>query len=212
LQGHLLIAAPTLLDPNFLHTVVLIVQHNDQGALGLILNRPTPIGVATVWAKLRDDDGTGSGDDKPSDDAATDEDDSDDTEPDSDDEPEMDEEIALSGQVHHGGPCEGPLMILHDLSAAADLSVVPGVSFTTDRAKIEHLFREHDGRATVFVGYSGWTAGQLEQELSSNSWLVLPATPEDLLSPSITWQALITRAFLSQYVPMNRIPPDPHTN
>ncbi len=52
LEGHLLIAAPELLDPNFVRSVVLMVQHNEQGALGLILNRPTSKELRQLWADV----------------------------------------------------------------------------------------------------------------------------------------------------------------
>ncbi len=50
-QGQFLIAVPRMLDPNFNRTVVLLVQHDEQGALGLILNRPTGRTVREVWAE-----------------------------------------------------------------------------------------------------------------------------------------------------------------
>ncbi|MDX1963049.1 MAG: YqgE/AlgH family protein [Pirellulales bacterium] len=52
LVGQLLIAVPQLLDPNFRQTVVLIVRHNDEGAVGLVLNRQAPLKFNTVWEKL----------------------------------------------------------------------------------------------------------------------------------------------------------------
>ncbi len=55
LEGHLLIAAPELLDPNFVRSVVLMVQHNEQGALGLILNRPTTKQLQHLWADVGDE-------------------------------------------------------------------------------------------------------------------------------------------------------------
>src|ERR1700748_1927959 len=61
LQGYLLVASPKLLDPNFSRSVVLIVQHNDEGALGLVLNRPLDTTIDMVWDQvsqvpcLRDD-------------------------------------------------------------------------------------------------------------------------------------------------------------
>ena len=54
LQGHLLLAAPRLMDPNFRRTVVLLVQHNDEGALGLVLNRPTKAHINEVWSQISD--------------------------------------------------------------------------------------------------------------------------------------------------------------
>jgi putative transcriptional regulator len=52
LQGQLLIAAPALLDPNFKQAVLLLVQHNDEGALGLILNRPTTTPIKKIWPQI----------------------------------------------------------------------------------------------------------------------------------------------------------------
>jgi putative transcriptional regulator len=52
LEGRLLLAAPQLADPNFVHTVVLLIEHNDQGAIGLVLNRPTSKTVAELWHQV----------------------------------------------------------------------------------------------------------------------------------------------------------------
>jgi len=52
LQGHLLIAARDLADPNFYHTVVLIAQHSEEGALGLVLNRRSKVAVSQVWTQI----------------------------------------------------------------------------------------------------------------------------------------------------------------
>lgn len=52
LQGHLLIAAPELRDPNFFHTVVLIFRHDDEGAAGLILNRRTHATLEQIWKQI----------------------------------------------------------------------------------------------------------------------------------------------------------------
>jgi putative transcriptional regulator len=51
-EGQLLLASPQLLDPNFVRTVVLLVEHNDQGALGLVLNRPTGKTVQDLWKQV----------------------------------------------------------------------------------------------------------------------------------------------------------------
>jgi putative transcriptional regulator len=52
LMGHLLIASPKLRDPNFFKAVVLLVQHDEQGSLGLVLNRPTDVSVRSAWKQL----------------------------------------------------------------------------------------------------------------------------------------------------------------
>lgn len=60
LKGHLLVASPHLLDPNFVRTVVLLIQHTDEGAFGVVLNRPTQSTVREVWSEL----GAGACDDQ----------------------------------------------------------------------------------------------------------------------------------------------------
>ncbi|MFO0946195.1 MAG: YqgE/AlgH family protein [Planctomycetota bacterium] len=52
LKGHLLVAAESLLDPNFSRTVILLLEHNEQGAVGLVLNRPTPKTIDDVWQEV----------------------------------------------------------------------------------------------------------------------------------------------------------------
>jgi putative transcriptional regulator len=55
LQGHLLLASPHLQDPNFVRTVVLLIQHNDDGALGVVINRPTSKTVRELWQQVGED-------------------------------------------------------------------------------------------------------------------------------------------------------------
>lgn len=52
LEGQLLLASPQLLDPNFVRTVVLLVEHNDMGALGLVINRPTGKTIQELWKQV----------------------------------------------------------------------------------------------------------------------------------------------------------------
>jgi putative transcriptional regulator len=56
LQGHFLVGSPHLADPNFYHSVVLMVQHDEEGALGLILNRPTKSTVGDIWRLIGKDE------------------------------------------------------------------------------------------------------------------------------------------------------------
>ncbi len=55
LKGKLLVASPQLADPNFRHTVVLIIEHNDEGAFGLVLNRTSNKSVKQVWERVTDE-------------------------------------------------------------------------------------------------------------------------------------------------------------
>lgn len=54
LRGHFLVASPHLLDPNFVQTVVLLIQHNDEGALGVVLNRSTEKTVQELWEEIHE--------------------------------------------------------------------------------------------------------------------------------------------------------------
>lgn len=54
LRGQLLVASTSLKDPNFFQTVVLVVQHNEDGALGLVLNRPTNATIQQVWKQIKE--------------------------------------------------------------------------------------------------------------------------------------------------------------
>ena len=56
LKGKLLVASPAILDPNFRRTVVLMTEHGDEGAMGLILNRPTENTVAEVWKMIGEEE------------------------------------------------------------------------------------------------------------------------------------------------------------
>lgn len=56
LDGHLLVAAPNLPDENFFRTVVLMVQHNDQGAFGLVLNHPLDVSIREIWQEIADEE------------------------------------------------------------------------------------------------------------------------------------------------------------
>src|SRR4051812_11769682 len=101
LQGQLLIASPKLMDPNFFKSVVLVVQHGDGGALGLILNRRIDVTVQSAWGQVSE--GT----------------------------------CEVEGNLHQGGPCEGPLMVVHGEESLGQLEVLPGIHFSTERESIE---------------------------------------------------------------------------
>jgi putative transcriptional regulator len=77
LRGQLLLASRRLADPNFFHAVVLMVQHGEDGALGLVINRPLEVTIKQAC----------------------------------DDSLEM--VCETEGILHQGGPCQGPLMVLH---------------------------------------------------------------------------------------------------
>lgn len=180
LTGNLLVAAPDLHDPNFDRAVVLIVRHDEEGAIGLILNRLTRTRVNEAWAHIS-------------------------VAP-----------CARDELLRVGGPCEGPLMILHEAEDLAQLRVCSGVFFTVDPDHAERLVQDRDRCARLFVGHSGWSPGQLEHELHTGAWLVLPATHEHIFDDAVgEWSLLkqeCDRRVLARTVDARLIPPDPSLN
>jgi putative transcriptional regulator len=176
-QGKLLLASPRLADPNFARSVVLMIQHNEEGALGLVLNRPLDITVRQAC------------------------------------EDSLGESCQAEGFLHQGGPCEGPLMVVHVNEMAKDADVVPGVFFTTEKSKIESLLKQDAATARYFVGYAGWTAGQLEAEMEVDSWVVTEAAAESIFEePGNLWIKLMRGRLLGQWVDPSQIPDDPTVN
>jgi putative transcriptional regulator len=172
LRGRLLVAAPILSDPNFRRTVVLVAEHGDEGAMGLVLNRPTETSVGEAVPELAGI----AGEEEP---------------------------------VYVGGPVstESVLAVaeLDDPDDASQL-LFGAVGFV----------QEPDVpvvRGRVYVGYAGWGAGQLEAELEEESWLVLPAEPDDLFSgdPEDLWSAVLRRQG-GPYALLSLMPPDPSLN
>ena len=182
LQGHLLVASLKLQDPNFGRSVVLIVQHNDDGALGLILNRPLETTIDMVWEQISE------------------------------------LPCFSSDPLRQGGPCEGALMVLHGDVSLSQLEVVPGVYFTTEKEDVEQLVAgDQDERpVTFFVGYAGWSSGQLENEIESGAWLVAEATAEQVFEKTADlWDTLRRRITLKSSYPWLKqelIPDDPSAN
>jgi putative transcriptional regulator len=121
----------------------------------------------------------------------------------------------IGAPLHQGGPCEGPLMVLHTLSTEfrSESEVVPGVQFTTDREKIETLLHDADITAKYFVGYSGWGPGQLEEEIESGSWIRATASKDGIFdtNPDL-WSRLMTASTLGQNIRPEQIPDDPSMN
>ena len=147
--NQLLIAMPGMADPNFSTTVTLICEHNDEGALGIVINRPTTLKLAGLFEQLS----VNNPDPK-----------------------------AAENPVLAGGPV-GPErgFVLHgpEHDYENTLAVSDDIRLTLSRDIIDAM-ATGDGplRTLVALGYAGWEAGQLENEMLANSWLNVPATPE----------------------------------
>lgn len=180
LQGQLLIAAPSLIDPNFFRTVIFMVQHTAEGALGVVLNRPTGTAIREAWEQVGHS-------------------------------PCLREDV-----LHHGGPCEGPLMVVHTCEEISNSQVKPGLFFSTEKDDVEQVINTGEGQARFFVGYAGWSAGQLESELAAGSWVTLPATTEHLFNDDIhLWENATRQVARVQAYPNIKaklLPRDPKMN
>lgn len=146
LTDHFLIAMPTMGDRFFARSLVYIVEHNERGALGLIVNRPTDMNLATLLEKI---------------------------------ETPVSAAGLLEQPVYFGGPVQTDRgFVLHRPLGRwqSTLAVNERVGLTSSRDILQSVAASGEpGDLIVALGYSGWSAGQLEQELADNAWLTIPA-------------------------------------
>jgi len=84
------------------------------------------------------------------------------------------------GRIHLGGPCPGPLMLLHTHADRSQITVCDGVYFTAEPEDITWLMEHNDQPMKCFATHSGWGPGQLEDELERASWITRPAAWADV--------------------------------
>lgn len=147
-KHHFLIAMPHMADPNFAQSLVYMVEHNDQGAMGLVVNRPSELDLGQVLAQLRPDS------------------------------PPCEERRGLpiySGgpvQTDRGFVLHAPGYSFH---STLDLD---GLALSTSQDTLLAIADgSGPARCLIALGYAGWDAGQLEAELLQNTWLTCPADP-----------------------------------
>lgn len=153
LTHHFLIAMPAMADPNFSRTLTYICEHNGEGALGIIINRPMEMSLGTLFDRvsipLESEKAIDQFSDKP---------------------------------VYFGGPVQTDRgFVLHRPSGdwQSTLRVNDQIALTSSRDILQTMSETgepHD--VLVTLGYSGWAAGQLEWELSQNAWLTVAAEPQ----------------------------------
>ncbi|MGH8672461.1 MAG: YqgE/AlgH family protein [Burkholderiales bacterium] len=149
LVNHFLIAMPAMADPNFSRTVTFICEHNDDGALGIVVNRPTSMTLQALCEQMNirlQDAGVGR------------------------------------SAVHFGGPVQldrGFVLHCPVGSWQSTLAVDDSIGLTTSKDVLEAAARgEGPQKILVTLGYAGWAAGQLENELKQNAWLTVHATSQ----------------------------------
>ncbi len=148
LTHQFLIAMPSMADPNFDHTVVYVCEHSEKGAMGVVINRPTDLTLARLFDKI-----------------------------------DLKLEIApwCDEPVFFGGPVQTERgFVLHEPAGnfGSTLTVADDIGLTTSKDVLEAVAGgSGPRRLLVTLGYSGWAAGQLEEELAQNGWLTVAADP-----------------------------------
>lgn len=162
LQNHFLIAMPSLEDPNFARSVTYICEHDENGAMGIVINHPLNVDVDAVLKQLKFVD---------------------------DEQQPTHTQAVLAGgpvQVDRG-------FVLHTPQSgwSSSLRLSEGIMVTTSRDVLSAIANnEGPMQYLIALGYAGWSAGQLEQELQDNAWLTIEADPEILFNTPIEqrWQ------------------------
>ncbi|WP_190128932.1 YqgE/AlgH family protein [Streptomyces mashuensis] len=192
LTGRLLVATPALADPNFDRAVVLLLDHDEQGSLGVVLNRPTPIGVGDIlesWAALAGEPGVVFQGGPVSLDSAL-------------------GVAVVPGERYAHGAAGGPRGAdpigwrrVHGAIGLVDLEAPP------------ELLATALGSLRIFAGYSGWGPGQLEEELAGGAWYVVESEPGDVSSPDPQrlWRAVLRRQ-RNELAMVATYPDDPSLN
>jgi putative transcriptional regulator len=146
LNNQRLVAMPSLADPNFSHSVTLVCEHNERGALGIVINRPLEMRMAEVLEQLS-----------------------------------LESEDAQLNEmpVLAGGPVQRDRgFVLHPPGPRAwesTMRVSDTLYVTTSRDVLAAMVKgEGPRQAAIALGYAGWEAGQLEEELLQNAWLTVP--------------------------------------
>lgn len=148
LQDHFLIAMPTLADRNFTQTVTYVCKHDPEGAFGIVINRPSDLSLGDMLGQLAID---------------------------------IDDSSIVDRPVLQGGPVEPERgFVLHRADAGFEATLAVGGDLRlTSSADVLAALGRGTGPEPVLValGYAGWGRGQLEVELTTNTWLTVPADP-----------------------------------
>ena len=178
LENQFLIAMPQLMDSYFSNTVTYLWKHNSEGALGIVINKPLTACVADIFDELDIISG-------------------------------VDDGAFRHEQVLAGGPVERDKgFILHDSKTnwESSINVTSEIKICTSKTILQDIAA---GRGPdnylVALGCAGWDAGQLEEEIISNTWLTAPADPQLIFSKDFTKKANKAAALLG--IDLHKISP-----
>lgn len=149
LNNQLLIAMPGMPDPNFNSTVTLICEHNNEGALGIVINRPLDLKLGGLFEQLALDDADAIVANRP---------------------------VLSGGPVARE---RGFVLHNPGVEFESSMSVSENIQLTLSRDVLDSLAAgKGPDKSLVALGYAGWEPGQLEAEMLANTWLSVPADPE----------------------------------
>jgi putative transcriptional regulator len=155
--GVLLAARATLEDPNFSNAIVLLCQHGNEGAYGLVLNRPAHMPLREIFEHP----------------------------------PELPSQRAANRRVYIGGPVqptELQILQIGEATALESLEIAPGVHMGGKWETLEDILAPDPATLRLFLGYTGWGEGQLEEEIEAGAWDVWPVDVRRLLEePEPSW-------------------------
>lgn len=155
LENQFLIAMPQMEDSYFSNTVTYLWKHNDDGALGIVINKPLQACVADIFDELEIKCSIEEG-------------------------PFREEAVLAGGPVERD---KG--FIIHDAGKSweSSISVTDEISICTSKSILEDIASgKGPENYLIALGCAGWEAGQLESEIGANSWLTVPADPALIFS------------------------------
>lgn len=160
LTNQFLIAMPGMVDENFAGAVVYLCEHTEHGALGLVINKPIRLNLRSLFEKV---------------------------------ELNLDRDDLAERPVFFGGPVQTERgFVLHERLAEAgsgygsSLAIRGGLEMTTSKDVLEALAGgAGPARVLITLGYSGWSAGQLEDEMGRNGWLNVDADREVIFNTPV---------------------------
>lgn len=194
-KGSLLIAGPGMYDPNFRQSVILLCEHNERGSMGLVINRPTELVLTEAVQQLA--------------------------------------EAARDDVIYSGGPVQPDhllILIRSGWEPPSSHHVFGDVYLGTDMPTLKSLVSDAESSDTAsdddstaarvadtvfrgYAGYAGWSAGQLDGELTTQSWIVVPADSKWIFDadPKVVWPELI-RSLGPRHALYATMPRDPNLN
>ena len=167
LKDHFLIAMPTIGDGLFANSLTYLCEHNDQGAMGIVINHPLDLSLDEIFEHLAIDDVQKT----------------------------HTQRILAGGPVHMDRG-----FVLHRQTPNdwdSTLNISSQIALTTSNDILTAIARDQGpSDSLVALGYAGWSAGQLEQELTENAWLTAPADSDIIFNTPIEQRASAAAAKL----------------